>query len=241
MGSRFVAGMHIPLNIGRNLWGIMTRGLPWWPFAALAIICCRRRAKGREMMAMAMLLIWIGGIVLFMAVPPKRYDRYLIPACPALAVLAAYGACSVLPERFHRRVPGAVWRICVIVAVLLATVPIPVHRYRRSGYAEARILLDRLGAPGTLVSYDPRFDPGLSRHERQWSLRAATVYYLDRRLHNANSVDQLQRNVPPFVVAHQEHLGALCGVGYHMLSRLDHKHLLLWRPGPAANMTDGGS
>ena len=248
MGSRLSLGSHFFANLGGNISAMLIRSLPWWPLGAYAVARVRRMEPG-ERSGIWMALLWIAAVLVLMAIPPKRYDRYIIPAYPAIALAAGHGLNMLLSKRLRAAAPMIISRFAVVLTLLLATVPVPLHTYRCRGFAEVRSFLD--GAmPGTSVaSYDPRFPAGPSRAPKQWGLRAEVTYYLDRCLVNYAHPGQLAEAPPRFIISREDYFGALVDVGYEAVMPLDKRYWLLRRcpPGgapasqPAEESPGGGT
>ncbi len=228
IAGRLVLGGHVLRNLAQNLGALLVRGLPWWPLSLYALTRWRR-AGSWERWGMLVALLWIGVVVGLMALPPKRYDRYLVPAYPAMGLLAGYGLSRLMSERLRAMLPAIVAVAATALLFVLATVPVPLHSYRCRGFVEARALLDRLSPGATIASYDPRFPTGPSRVPQQWGLRAKTIYYLDRYLVNHARAQELARAGVELVICRQEHTGALLEQGYRELVNLDGHARLLGR------------
>jgi len=240
IGSRLTLGGHFFRNLGENVEALLVRGLPWWPLGLYALARWRRLEPARRRGAL-LALLWIAAVAVLMAVAPKRYDRYLLPAYPALGLLAGLGASCLLPERVRPAVPKGVACYALVLVTVLATVPVPLHKYRCRGFAEASSLLDRAAPGRTIASYNPGVPSGPSRHVAQWSLRSKVIYYLNRSLVNRGSVEELAAGRDEFVVAGWEHVGDLTGSGYRVLLELDDHYRLLHRCRGGIATAHGGS
>ncbi len=231
-GTEVSVGSHLPGNLGENIVALLVRTLPWWPLALVAFWRWRR-GDPRERLLLALAALWAALVVLAAAVPVKRYDRYVIPACPAVALLAAGGLWMLLPRRWGPKLPRAVVIIAVAVALLLALFPIKLHSYRCRGFVLARDLLERF-EPGAkdLAFYAPGARP-LDPHEptdKNWGARAKAIYYLDRTIALFPSVQTLVESGRPFVMARPERRDDLHRGGFLQLLSLDKGYSLFARP-----------
>ena len=91
IGSRVAPGLHIFSNAAGYLGDVAVRALPWWPVAAYALVR-RGRAGAQERAGMLAAGLWFVAILLLMAVPPKVYDRYMVPGLPGHCAAGRLGA-----------------------------------------------------------------------------------------------------------------------------------------------------
>jgi 4-amino-4-deoxy-L-arabinose transferase-like glycosyltransferase len=230
MGDRAVLGMHMLKNLARYLANLSVRTLPWWPFAAYAVVR-RRGGEGAARWGKAVSLVWLGAILLVMSLPPKAYDRYLILACPAVALLAGYGLDALLSVRLRAAMPAIVAGYAVAASCLLAVLPVSIHTESCKGFTEARPLLDRLAPGDKIAGYDPRVPSGPSSSPQAWSVRSLTIWYLDRHLVNYASPGELADSDERFVISKEEHLPAVEGAGFEAVMPLGREYWLLGRRG----------
>jgi hypothetical protein len=234
MGSRLPLGTHFFGNLGANIGVLLVRSLPWWPLGAYAIARVRSMGPG-ERLGIWMVLLWIAEVVVLMAVPPRRYDRYVIPAYPAIALAAGLGLDMLLSQRLRAAAPVLITRCAVVLVLLLATVPVPLHTYRCRGFVECRPFLDGVEPGSVVASYEPRFPAGPSRAPGQWYLRAEATYYLDRLLVNYARPEQLAGAPYRFIISLEDYHGLLAEVGYEVVMPLGKRYWLLCRR-PATDM-----
>ncbi len=87
--------------------GLLTRFLPWWPFMLAGLWTqSRRMRRARDPLA-TLLVLWVGFVFCSLSLSEAKLFRYLLPAFPAFAILAA------VP--IQRWVAG--WRPWAILAV----------------------------------------------------------------------------------------------------------------------------
>jgi len=231
-GTEVAFGAHLAPNLWQNILALLVRSSPWWPLALVGIWRLRR-GEPRERLALALAAMWTILVVLAAAVPAKRYDRYVIPACPAVALMAGNGLLALLPKRWAAKLPGAIALIAVAIALILAILPIKLHSYRCRGFAMARDLLEQLEpAEKSLAFYAPGARP-LDPHEptdRNWGARAKAIFYLDRTITLFPSTEALLESGRPFVMARPKHGAHLRDAGFVELLALDDGYSLFLRP-----------
>jgi len=241
IGSRMAMGVHFFSHVWANMSVLLLRSLPWWPLGVYAV-ARRRRSGSRERWGTCLALLWIAEVVILMAVPPKRYDRYTMPAYPAIALLAGFGLNLLLSVRVRKAVAYAAMTTALLIVFVLATVPVQVHTYSCAGFGTARELLDRVSPGQEVASYDPHMPPGPGHDPRQWGLRSKIFYYMGRRLENYPDLEQLLASPEAFVIVRDRHQDALTGTGFKVLLRLDNHYRLAQRcaPGAAADAEGAG-
>jgi len=228
---RLIPGAHLPGNLWANVAVLLVRGVPWWPLSACA--CLRwRGAESDRRKGMLASLLWIATVVVFMAVPPVRYDRYMVPAYPALALLAGHEANRLLPAGIRATLPRVVVWLAVAVGLTLVIVPVPLHRYRSSRYVAARPVLDNLDPGETLAIYVPE------RPRPKTVTMSLAVYYLDRRLVTYHDLERLEQSDAKCVMARSQERRRMEASGFRVVLSLDREYDLLWRI-PAASPEAG--
>jgi len=230
IAGRMQAGGQFFANAAGYLAVMSARALPWWPFGAYALLR-RQHAEPAERRGMALSVLWFLAILALMSVPPKTYDRYMIPAYPAVALLAGSGLARLLPGRWHPRVPAVAAAYAVTLTCLLAIVPLEIHSYRCKGFVEARPMLDRLSPGATIAAFEPKDPPGPAVLPQQWGLRSRCIYYLDRTFVNYPTPEAVAASGERFVIVRRDNLGALTEVGYEPLRKLSDR---FWLAGRAA-------
>jgi 4-amino-4-deoxy-L-arabinose transferase-like glycosyltransferase len=229
MGSRLVFGAHIFRNVAENVGGVLVWSVPWWALGLFAVVRWRR-AGARERQGMVLALLWVAEVILTMSIPPRVYSRYMMALYPAVALLAGFGLATLLPERWRTAAPAAILRLALLVLLVEAVLPVPMHKYRCLGYVQMVPLLDRLAPGDTIATYDPQHPTGPSTDGRQWALRAAAYYYLDRDLANYARPEDVAAAHEQFVIAKGAEVTTLAAAGYEVLMPLDRLYWLLRRP-----------
>ncbi len=225
VAARLVFGSHFFANLWKDISVLVLRSLPWSLLAAYGAWRSRRSGSS-ERLGTWFALLWMVEVVVLMAVPPKRYDRYMVPAYPAVALLAGYGLTFLLPQRVHGRIAGGVVRLAVACALLLAMIPVKLHSYDCEGYVRAKAVLDH-AVPGTSVAWY-----GPAGGEPSWGLTAKSVYYLDRTVAAYTDFGALERDGVEFVIAEEERSPALKQHGFRDILPLEPQRRLFYRPAP---------
>ncbi len=154
IGSRARPGAYFFTNVAGYLVGMASRALPWWPLAAYALVR-RGRAGLVQRRGMTLAAAWFLAILVMMAVPPLVYNRYVIPAYPAVALLAGWGLRSLLPQRARARVPAVLVGYALVVTCVLATVPFGIHTNGTRSFRLAKPMLDRVEPGAAVAAYNP--------------------------------------------------------------------------------------
>ncbi|HUT37268.1 MAG TPA: glycosyltransferase family 39 protein [Planctomycetota bacterium] len=236
--DRLVLGSHIPANIGRYVATFLLRSMPWCLLGAWTLARWRRFGRA-ERWGATIALVWAAEVILLMAIAPKPYDRYLVPAYPAVALLAGLGLDRLLSERVKAAAPAVLAYGAVAGVFLLATLPIRVHTYRCEGFAHARPLLDQV-APGRSIATCSSLTPGESEGDRvPWGLCAKAGFYLDRAVVSYRSPRKLWESSECFAVVREEALKDLAEVGFEPVLALDGSYWLIQRRPTAGDGTPG--
>lgn len=235
MGERMVFGKHVAGNLVGNAVTLVVLTLPWFALAAYAVARWRRGGPA-ERWGMLVALLWTAEVLLVTAVPPKRYERYMATAFPAIGLLAGRGLAWLIPRRHHGRVPRVVRVLAALQAFAMVLVPVELHNYRCLGFTQARPMLDAL-EPGTaLAGYWPP-EPGKEEREGggPWGLRAKATYYLDRQVAYYARAEDLAATPTRFAAARERHVADLVKLGFEVAFELDESYRLLMRPAPAGS------
>ena len=155
-----------------------------------------------------------------MSVPDKRYDRYMLTAYPAVALLAGYALAHMLSEGARQAMPLWITRLAIVVCLALAMFPFPIHGHGTSTYIHARAILDSVNAPDMIATIDKRYPAGYSTEQRQWSVRAQIVFYLDRRLMTYPSANEALEKKHPFLIIQEEDTEEAQSSGYSRILEL---------------------
>ncbi len=228
IGSRIALGSHVIENVGRNAVSVSVRGLPWWPLGAWALVRWRR-AEAPRRRAMAVAALWIVAVIALMAIPPKNYDRYVIQAYPAVALLAAAGLAALLPESARDAMPRVLRWLVALQVFALATFPLDIHTYSCAGFTTARPLLDRLMPGAEIACHYPKAPSGRRQPKVRWGLRAKTYWYLDREVVNYATPAEVAAAAPLLLITRDDEVESLTAVGYDMWLELDKSYRLLRR------------
>lgn len=170
------------------LWMIFKSYWPWLPATVVGLVVAVRNPKLR------LLPVWIGGMLLICAAARSRVLRYMLPAYPAFAILAAIGIRWFFSDRWIvRGLKILVPALCVL-AVVLAIKP-----QRAEHAAEIRPI-----AMASALALPPRefiafYDQGIARYDEtnqlQWYGEHPLLILLDRA-----SVENVLRERRPAVM-----------------------------------------
>ena len=200
IGSRMQAGLHVFSGLARNLAGVAKVGLPWSPLFVVAL--WRRRGSDEFPVRSAWFFgLWVLAVVALMAIPARRYDRYMIVAIPALAIPSAWAIVRWISDETARRLPLAITAAALAWIALVTVWPIDLQIWRNQAFLEARCHLDAFDPGGEAVLYEPGLPSGPARGEARWQLRATVVFHLDRALHTLRTVEEIETAATPFVFA----------------------------------------
>ena len=225
IGSRARPGGYFFTNVAGYLANMAARALPWWPLAAYALVR-RGRAGWDERRGMTLAVLWFVTILVLMAVPPQVYDRYMIPAYPAVALLAGRALSGLLSKRARARVPAVAVGYALVVACVMATVPFAIHTDGSRGFELAQLVLDRLEPGPTVAAYRPDEPPGPAVLPDQWGLRSRCVCYLGRNYTNYRDPRQAAAR-ERFVICQDDERPALETVGYRVFLELSDRYWLM--------------
>jgi len=138
------------------VWMVAKSYWPWLPamVAGMVLVIRRRDRKLR------LLIVWVAVIYVLCAITKSRVLRYMLPAYPAFAILAAIGLLWLIPERYLRNGLRVLTPLLAVVVLVVAIRP-PVNWHA----AETRpiaLASTRATAPNEMITfYDdgaPRFD-----------------------------------------------------------------------------------
>jgi 4-amino-4-deoxy-L-arabinose transferase-like glycosyltransferase len=102
---------------------------PWIIFTGLGLGTLFRtlrhaNAERGERANAALLLAWIVVVLIAGGLKPSQYQRYLLPALPAVAIVTALAVVQILRERIPLWIPGTVAFLTVTAAISFACLPI---------------------------------------------------------------------------------------------------------------------
>jgi hypothetical protein len=138
------------------IWMIAKSYWPWLPamLAGMLLVVRRRDRKLR------LLILWVAVVYVLCAVTKSRVLRYMLPAYPAFAILAAIGLPWLIPERYLRNGLRVLTPLLAVLVIALAIRP-PLN-WHASETRPIAIASTQATAPGELITfYDdgaPRFD-----------------------------------------------------------------------------------
>ncbi len=138
------------------IWMVAKSYWPWLPamVAGMVVVIRKRDPKLR------LLIAWVAVIYVLCAITKSRVLRYMLPAYPAFAILAAIGMLWLIPERHLRNALRVLTPVLAVVVLVVAIRP-PVI-WHATETRPIALASTRATAPGELITfYDdgaPRFD-----------------------------------------------------------------------------------
>jgi 4-amino-4-deoxy-L-arabinose transferase-like glycosyltransferase len=138
------------------IWMVAKSYWPWLPamVAGLVVVIRKRDPKLR------LLIAWVAVIYVLCAITKSRVLRYMLPAYPAFAILAAIGMLWLIPERYLRNGLRVLTPLLAVVVLVVAIRP-PVI-WHATETRPIALESTRATAPNELITfYDdgaPRFD-----------------------------------------------------------------------------------
>ncbi len=181
--ERFERERGVFASVTKALSSLANETIPWFPLAIAGGVYARR-AQPDVRLALRFFLGWLVFVVIMTAAPERQYQRYAEPACPAVALLAAYAVARIGGVAVEKRAQPIVLTLAFVAAVVVALLPFPVRETPCNDYVAARPIMDGLGAGDTVGIVDPEVAPGLSVAHSQYFIRAPVWFYLDRTLYS---------------------------------------------------------
>jgi 4-amino-4-deoxy-L-arabinose transferase-like glycosyltransferase len=134
-------------------WMLAKSYWPWLPATVAGMV-----AIGRERRRSLFLLLgWAGTVFLLCAAARSRVLRYMLPAYPAFAILAAIGLLKWIPRRIVERAMDWIPPLAVAAAIsIVLLLPPTWHATEIHDIAEAQ---NRVLPPGELVGFYDKGDP----------------------------------------------------------------------------------
>jgi len=156
-------------------WMLMKSYWPWLPATVGGIVIVWRERRR----PLFLLLAWAGTVFLLCAAARSRVLRYMLPAYPAFAILAALALMKWTPRRIVERVMN--WAAPVVLLAAIAIVlwmPPNWHARETRAIAQAH---SRILPAGELVGFydkgDPRYD---ETNELEWYGNDVPVIFITR-------------------------------------------------------------
>jgi 4-amino-4-deoxy-L-arabinose transferase-like glycosyltransferase len=130
--------------------------LPWIAFTVFGLGALTSAAlnsnKERSRRAdAALLLAWILAVLIAGGLKPSQYQRYWMPALPALAVATAIGVVRLLKDRMPTWIPATVAAVTIIAAGGFTALPIASQGDSSAKLSAMAELINHRLAPGTPV------------------------------------------------------------------------------------------
>ncbi len=129
---------------------------PWLPAMIAGMVLVIRRRDRR----LRFLVLWVAVVYVLCAITKSRVLRYMLPAYPAFAVLAAIGLLWLVPERYVRNGLRVLTPVLAILVMFIAIRP-PVNWHAAETRPIALASTRATGPNERITFYDdgaPRFD-----------------------------------------------------------------------------------
>jgi 4-amino-4-deoxy-L-arabinose transferase-like glycosyltransferase len=156
------------------VWMISKSYWPWLPAMIAGMVVACRNPK------MRLFVIWVCGVLLLCAAARSRVLRYMLPAYPAFAILAALGIRAFFAERrIWTALKIALPALCVLAVVVAVKPPKTLHAEEIRPIASAVDAVDPVGQ--RVAFYDqgvPRYD---EMNQLQWYGSRTLNLLLDTR------------------------------------------------------------
>ena len=135
---------------------------PWIIFTALGVGKLLRtlrdsNAERRRRATAGLLLAWIAVVLIASGLKPSQYQRYWLPALPAVAIVTAVAVVKTLRERMPSWIPGTVALLTVAAALAFTCLPLTSAENTQRLSAMNDLLNQRLapGAPVPILTSRP--------------------------------------------------------------------------------------
>jgi 4-amino-4-deoxy-L-arabinose transferase-like glycosyltransferase len=138
------------------IWMVSKSYWPWLPFTVAGAVAAIRRRDPK----IALLIPWVAVIYILCAITKSRVLRYMLPAYPAFAILAALGLTWLIPARYLRTgLRVLIPALAILVLAVAIRPPVIWHAAETRPIAQAST---RATPPNEMITfYDdgaPRFD-----------------------------------------------------------------------------------
>jgi len=138
------------------IWMVAKSYWPWLPAMIAGMVLVIRRRDRR----LRFLVLWVAVVYVLCAITKSRVLRYMLPAYPAFAVLAAIGLLWLVPERYVRNGLRVLTPVLAIFVMFIAIRP-PVNWHAAETRPIALASTRATGPNERITFYDdgaPRFD-----------------------------------------------------------------------------------
>lgn len=127
----------------------------WLPFALVGIRMALQGAFDSKTEAgkraiLGLLLGWVAIVFLSGGLKPGEYERYLMPALPAISIMSATAVVCVLRNRIPAWLPGTVGALTVVAAIAMTCLPVSAQFGERQRMLAMEQILNR-----RLVAHSP--------------------------------------------------------------------------------------
>jgi 4-amino-4-deoxy-L-arabinose transferase-like glycosyltransferase len=128
----------------------------WLPFALIGIRMALRAAfdsktEAGQRAVLGLLLGWVGIVFLSGGLKPGEYERYLMPALPAISIMSAMAVVWVLRDQIPAWLPGIVGTLTVVAAIGMTCLPVSAQFGERQRMLAMEEILNRRLVPHSSV------------------------------------------------------------------------------------------
>ncbi len=168
--------------------GFAEKYWPWLPFALIGAWMLFRDALDSEQeigkrAAAGLMLGWVGIVLMTVGLSHAQYERYIVPALPAISIITGTAIARMLRERLPAWMPGTLALSTFIGAAALACFPVSVQGghggegERLAAVAETldRRLPPRSPVPIITMATDAHKNPKVS-----WGDKFRCLFFFDR-------------------------------------------------------------
>jgi len=169
---RYTGALEYAWMLGKSYW-------PWLPATLAGIVIVYRDVWRERQRTLFLLLAWAGTVFLLCAAARSRVLRYMLPAYPALAILATIGIMKWAPRRLVDRVMQWAPPAALLVAIgIVIWAPATWHARETRAIAQANSRILPAREPmGVYDKGDPRYD---ETNELEWYGNDVPVMFLTR-------------------------------------------------------------
>ena len=105
------------------VWMLLKSYWPWMPFTVAGLWAAIRERENGPARSLRLLVIWIGVVFVLCAAAKSRVLRYMLPAYPAFAIMAAIGIQKLVPERYIWKTLRVLSPVAAAAVAVIAVFP----------------------------------------------------------------------------------------------------------------------
>jgi hypothetical protein len=160
----------------------------WLPFALIGSRMAWREAfdakteKGKRAIS-GLLLGWTVIVFVSSGLKPAHHERYLMPALPAISLLAALGVMRVLRGRFPVWIPGAMAAMTIAAAIGMTCLPVRAQFGELNLMPSMAAILNRRLLPHSRVPVIQVKTDAQGNAQKSWADNGRSRFFLGRDAH----------------------------------------------------------